>query len=227
MMRSMTRWAVAGFMALAALAVVAVLDVAPATADEAPSVVSTVFDPVGDTIFPFNPPFQDFVRGQITKTASGDFELLMELAGPVPDNPPLSPPGRSEIWWFWVFDLDPDTRPVGYPWKEAAESADVHGTPEELTGRPPEFIVYVSWDGTKFAANAIDRRPLLTGGTAVITPVPFSINGTIVQAELAHVLIGDVPASFGWGPFTFDWSGPVGSEGVNFADYCETRASFP
>lgn len=226
-MRPMTRWMLTGFMALAALGAVAAFDVAPATADVAPGTVSTVSDPVGDTLFTFNAPFQDFVRGTLTKTASGDFELLMEMAGPVPANPPLSPPGRSEIWWFWIFDLDPTTRPVGYPWKEAAEAADVHGTPQELTGRPPEFIVYVSWDGTKFAANAIDRRPLLTGGKAVITPVPFSINGTMVGALLASELIGAVPPSFPWGPFTFDWSGPVGSEGVNFADYCESRVVFP
>jgi len=227
MTRSMTRWTLAGCMALAALGAVAVFDVAPATADAASSVVSTVSDPVGDTFFNFNAPFQDFVRGQMTKTASGDFELLMEMASPVPVNPPLSPPGRSEIWWFWIFDLDPTTRPVGYPWKEAAEAANVHGTPQEQTGRPPEFIVYVSWDGNKFAGNAIDRRPLLTGGEAIITPVPFSINGTIVEAVLSSELIGAVPASFGWGPFTANWSGPVGSEGFHFADYCETRVSFP
>ena len=38
MMRSMTRWALAGFMALAALSAVAVLDVGSSTAEAAPSV---------------------------------------------------------------------------------------------------------------------------------------------------------------------------------------------
>lgn len=165
---------------------------------------STVFDPVGDTIFVFNAPFQDFVRAQMTKTASGDYEMLMEMADPVPANPGPRP-GTQEIWWFWIFDLDPTTGPHGYPWQNAV-------------GRPPEFIVYVSWNGTAFAGTAIDRRPLLTGGEAIITPVPFSINGTIVEAVLASELIGDVP-TFRWGPFTFDWSGPVGSEAANFADY--------
>jgi hypothetical protein len=172
-----------------------------------------VSDPIGDTIFKDVPAFQDFVRGQLTKTARGDFKFLMEMAGPVPVNPPLPPRGAREIWWFWIFDLDPTALPDGYPWQNAV-------------GRPPEFIVYVSWDGTKFAGNAIDRRPLLTGGEAIITPVPFSINGTIVEAVLASDVIGPVPASFGWGPFTSDWSGRVGSEGFNFADYCETSAVF-
>ena len=174
---------------------------------------STVFDAVGDTLFAFNPPFQDFVRGEITKTASGDFELLMELAAPVPHTPPLLQPGVQELWWFWIFDLDPTTGPRGYPWQNAV-------------GRPPEFIVCVSWDGAEFAGTAIDRRPLLAGGEAIITPVPFSINGTIVEAVLASELIGDVPRSFRWGAFTGNWSGPVGSEGFNFADYQEARAVF-
>jgi hypothetical protein len=45
--------------------------------------------------------------------------------------------------------------------------------------------VYVSWDGVQFAGTAIDRRPLLTGGEAIITPVPISIDGTLVEADLA------------------------------------------
>ena len=169
---------------------------------------STVFDPVGDTLFNA-PAFQDIVIGQMTKTASGDFELLMGMAGPVPVDPPLPPPGVSEIWWMWTFDLDPTAFPQGTPFPPGVK-------------RRPEFVVYVSWDGTEFAGTAIDRRPLLTGGEAIITPVPFSINGTMVEAVLDFELIGDVPPSFHWGPFTVDWSGPVGSEGHNFVDSAET-----
>jgi hypothetical protein len=173
------------------------------------SQTSTVLDPVGDTLFNA-PAFQDVVFGQMTKTASGDFELLMEMAGPVPLAPPLPPPGASEIWWMWTFDLNPTTSPQGYPFGGPA------------FGRRPEFVVYVSWDGSNFAGTAIDRRPLLTGGAAIVTPVQFSINGAIIEAVLASSLIGVVPPSFSWGPSTVDWSGPVGSEGVNFADRAET-----
>jgi hypothetical protein len=205
-----------------ALGAVALFDVAQAAADEAPSEVSTVSDPVGDAYFPFTPgdtgfpfaaPFLDFVHGQLTKTADGDFELLMEMADVVPDEPTLPKPGVKEIWWFWIFDLDSTTSPAGYPWSAAV-------------GRPPEFIVSVSWDGVEFAGAAIDRRPLLAGGKAIITSIPFTIDGPTVEAFLDSELIGEIPASFGWCPFTFLWSGPVGSEGVHFADYCEAGGVF-
>ena len=195
MMRSKTRWTPAGLMAVA-LGAVAVFVAAQPAADEAPSEVSTVDDPVGDANFNA-PAFQDVVLVQVTKTAAGDFELLMEMAGPVPVNPPLPPPGKTEIWWMWVFDLDPTTFPAGYPLFKAYA--------------PPEFAVYVSWDGTEFAGTAVDRRPLLTGGEAIITPVPFSIDGTIVQADLPYTLIGADPTSFGWGAEVLAWSGPVGT----------------
>ncbi|MEX2218522.1 MAG: hypothetical protein WD749_07135 [Phycisphaerales bacterium] len=169
----------------------------PARSNTVFAQTSTVFDPVGDIYFRNAPAFQDIVLGQVTKTASGDLELLMELAGPVPVAPPLPPPGVNEIWWYWSFDLDPTTSPIGYP-----------STPG-FAGKS-EFIVYVSWNGTEFVGNAIDRRPLLTGGEAIVTPVPFSINGTIVEAFLPYELIGDVPPSFGWHLVTRDWSGPVG-----------------
>lgn len=169
---------------------------------------STVVDPVGDAMFNA-PVFQDIVFGQMTKTAGGDFELLMEMAGPVPVNPPLPPPARWEIWWVWGFDLDPTTFPQGYPLSPGLALY-------------PEFLVYVSWDGTEFAGTAVDRRPLLTGGEAIITPVPFSINGTRVEADLPYALIGDVPPSFGWGPSTVDWAGPFGSVGFIVPDNAKT-----
>ncbi len=166
--------------------------------------ISTVFDPVGDTYIPA-PAFQDIVGARMTKMASGDFELLMEMAGPVPGAPILPPPGLNQIWWNWIFDLDPTTSPRGYP---VSPGVAIY----------PEFIVYVSWNGTQFAGTAIDRRPLLTGGTAVITPVPFVINGTTVEAFLDFTLIGEVPPIFDWRPATLDWAGPLGSGGYVVAD---------
>ena len=132
--------------------------------------------------------------------------MLMDMAGPVPVAPPLPPPGVNDIWWAWGFDLDPGL-PQGYP-------------VGPNYARWPEIIVHVSWNGTEFAGTAIDRRPLLTGGEAILTPVPFtfSIDRTILQAELAYTLIGDVPPSFGWGYVIWDWSGPVGSNGFNYVD---------
>src|SRR5688572_12787836 len=203
---------------------IAVTMTALATTAAAPDdIVSTVSDPVGDALYNNVPAFQDFVRGQLTKTAVGDFHFLMEMAAPIPETPELPPRGSTEIWWFWILNLDTAVNPAGFPWKEKAEHSNDNGKPP---GRPPEFIVYVSWDGTQFSAYAIDRRPLLVGEEAIVTPVPFNIDGKIVTAELAAELIGDVPESFRWGPFTFNWSGPVGSEGVTFADYGEERGEF-
>jgi hypothetical protein len=197
--------------ALAALGAVAMLNVASATETAGTIVVSTVSDPVGDANFNA-PAFQDVVLVQMTKTAGGNFELLMEMAGPVPVDPPLPPPGHGQVTWVWNFDLDPTTFPAGYPYLKA-------------TG-PAEFSVGVSWDGAEFAGAAIDRRPLLAGGKAIITSIPFTIDGPTVEAFLDSELIGEIPASFGWCPFTFLWSGPVGSEGVHFADYCEAGGVF-
>jgi hypothetical protein len=198
-------------MALVALAAVSVFAVAPATADGVPSLVTSVSDPVGDANFNA-PAFQDVVFVQITQTANGDLDLLMEMAGPVPANPPMPPPGQSEIWWVWNFDLDPSRFPVGYPYFKSWGAQ--------------EFLVRVSWNGTQFTGAAVDRRPLLSwappvlgGGEAIITPVTFSIDGTIVQAHLPFAQIGAVPPIFGWFAGTGAWSVPVGqSEGHHLVD---------
>ena len=68
-----------------------------------------------------------------------------------------------------------------------------------------DFFVYVSWDGAEFRGYAIDRRPLLSGGNAIVTPVPFSIDGAIVETVLASALIGN-SSSFRWGVRAIDVS---------------------
>ena len=82
---------------------------------------------------------------------------------------------------------------------------------------PSEFLVYVSWDGAEFRAYAIDRRPLLTGGNAIVTPVPFSIDGAIVEAVLASALIGN-PSSFRWGVRAIDVPSHLGTGAIITVD---------
>jgi hypothetical protein len=187
--------------ALAALATM-VLPIAltrPASAQ-----TSVVFDPVGD-VKPNDPAFEDIVRSEIQKTV-GSFILRMEMAGPIPANPRPLPPGTKQIWWVWAFDLDPTTNPEGYPFASGYPAAQ------------PEFLVYVSWDGMEFGGYAIDRRPLLAGGNAVVTPVPFSINGAIVEAVLAPALI-NAPSTFRWGTRIFDWnSSHLETQGFDVVD---------
>jgi hypothetical protein len=191
----------AGGLALAALGAAAVFDAASAKAGG--SSVSTISDPVGDDLVN-SPEFQDLVGGRLTKRANGDLEVLLEVAGPVPAAPPLPPPGVREIWWWWFFDLDPSAEPQGYPFPPLAQG--------------PDFLVVVSWNGTAFAGTAIDRRPLFTGGEAILTPVSFTIDGTKVGAVLPRALIRDFPASFDWDPRTLSWSSPVGGGGFNRVD---------
>lgn len=156
-------------------------------------------DPVGDVNF-HAPAFQDIVSGEIQKNEDGSFDLRMTMADRIPDKPTLPPPGTSEIWWLWGFNLDPNTVPHGYPFPPGL------GLP-----LPAEFMAYVAWDGHNFTGHAIDRRPLLTGQDAIVTSVPFSIDGAIVQATLASPT--DFPTSFGWGTRTYDWSSPPGKTG--------------
>lgn len=134
-------------------------------------------------------PFQDIVRGEIQKKG-GSFILRMEMAGPIPGNPPLPQPANGQILWVWTFDLDTTAVPKGYPFSPG-DSA------------PSEFYVYISWDGLEFKAFAIDRRPLLTGGNAIVTPVPFSIDGSALEAVLASTLIGN-STTFRWGVRAID-----------------------
>jgi hypothetical protein len=161
-----------------------------------------VIDPAGD-VDHHAPAFQDIVRGEIQKKG-GSFILRMEMAGPIPGNPPLPQPANRQISWAWSFDLDPTTTPKGYPFAPGDKVLS-------------EFWVYVSWDGAEFRGYAIDRRPLLTGGNAIVTPVPFSIDGAIVEAVLASALIGN-PSSFRWGVRAIDVSSHLGTGAINTVD---------
>jgi hypothetical protein len=194
--------------AIALLGAILATAVAPSVSAQ----ISEVSDPVGDTFFQNAPAFQDVVLGRMTKTAGGDFQLFMELAGSIPSSPRMPPRQRTELWWGWNFDLDTAAFPFGYPWG---------------IDRNSEFLFLVRWDGVEFTGTAIDRRPLLTGGEAIVTPVAFSIDGTRVEAVLPFALIGEVPASFEWAPFTIGWAGPVGSEGVNVIDVALTHFNPP
>ena len=149
------------------------------------------------------PAFQDIIRGEIQKKGNS-YILRMEMAGPIPGIHNLPEPANSEIWWAWAFDLDLTTVPKGYPFAPGDKV-------------PSEFYVYVSWDGEEFRGYAIDRRPLLTGGSAIVTPVPFSIDGAIVEAVLASALIGN-PSSFRWGVRAIDVSSHLGTGAINTVD---------
>ena len=167
--------------------------------------ISTASHPVSNANFNA-PAFQDVVFVQVTKTAMVASSCSWKWLVPYPSIRPWRHLATIKFAWVWNFDLDP-----------TYVSSRVTLTLSPLV--PAEFSLFVSWDGAAFAGAAIDRRPLLTGGEAIITPVTFSIAGTIVQADLPYTLIGAVPTSFGWFAGTGAWSGPFGSsEGHHLVD---------
>jgi hypothetical protein len=176
-----------------------ILTVSPSAS--AATLTSAATDPAGDAAFSA-PGFLDIVSAQVTKSGQS-FSFQMSVAAPIPAVPPKTPPGNL-LQWDWPLDTDPATFPPGYPFPPGA-------TP------PAEFIIQVTWDGSSFSAVLVDRRPLLNGGIAVITPLAFTISGTDVRADVGASLLGK-PSSFYWGAVTFYWSGPMGSSGGNFVD---------
>lgn len=177
----------------------------PATAG---TLTSTVTDPAGDA--PFRAPgFLDLLSASVSKSGQ-TFSFQMSMAAPIPAVPPPTPPGTSQVAWTWTLDMDPSTRPVGYPLPAAP---GVSG--------PSEFIVAVAWDGSSFAGFLVDRRPLLSDGEAVITPLAFTVSGADVRMDVGASLLGN-PSSFLWAGFSFYWSAPPGGTwGAHFVDGTE------
>jgi hypothetical protein len=64
----------------------------------------------------------------------------------------------------------------------------------------------------------LPRRPLLTGGQAVLTPLDYTISGTLLRVEVQANALGDA-SRFSWGGVTLYSSGPFGSNaGLLFVD---------
>jgi hypothetical protein len=175
-----------------ALAASLVLTVSVPASAANPSVLT---DPVGDALYKA-PGYMDMVREQLADRA-GTFEFQMSVAEPIPAAPSLPPPATKQISWAWGIDTDPTTFPAGDPL-----APGVHG--------PSEFVIVIAWDGSAFRAYLLDRRPLLTGGQAVRTPLAYTISGALLQVDVKSNALGD-PSSFGWGGVTIYSSGPFGS----------------
>jgi hypothetical protein len=149
---------------------------------------SVVLDPMGDATKKAED-YEDIVRSDITKQG-GNFTFVMELAAAVPVDPPV-PSGADVIVWVFGLDTDPAAFPDGYP----------HG------GGPFEFFIELRHyrdgftdplDPTRSAGVLVDRRPLLSGGQATVTPIQFSIEGAKIAWVADAASLGD--------PSTFQWS---------------------
>lgn len=157
---------------------------------------SVVVDPTGDVSSKGND-YQDIVRVEITKVGR-NFVFVMELAAPLPDNPPV-PPGSDMILWELVLDTDPTTFPAGYPFTGPSYFEFV----VEHRVYRPGFSDPL--DPTQSPGFLMDRRPLLSGSQATITPVQLSIEGTKLTWVVDAALLGD-PSTFQWVAGTDSWS---------------------
>lgn len=144
-------------------------------------------DPVGDALF-HAPPYADIVAGRVDQDA-GTFEFTMTVADVIPQTPRLTPPGVEGLRWVASLDLDPTSSPIGWPVPQRLPAA-----PQSSPAAAEGFLA-VAWDGIEFSGTWFDRRPLLSGGDVVATPVPFEIDGDEVHVWLDGASIGD-PAGF-------------------------------
>ncbi len=173
---------------------------------------STAFDPTGDTCCNA-PTYQDIVGASVT-LKSKTFIFRMQLAGELPTQPSLPPPGVAEIWWSWGVDLDSATSIGGYPLASPS---------------PPlssELLVVIKSDGSAYSAFSVDRRPLQTRQDPIIAPIPFAISGTEVDALISSATAGN-PSSFRWQVITFDWANSPPSNGATAVDGLAQFANWP
>ena len=181
------------------------------------ALTSVVTDPVGDAMPTPGiaaPSYLDIVKASIT-SSHGQFVFVTDLAAPIPNSPPLLPPGIALIDWAWQLNTDPTKTVCGFP-----------GGPGASLCIPVEFIVIIFWDGTSFTGMLIDRRPLLTGGNAILTAVPFNINGSEVIASSNGAMI-DNPLSFGWRALTDTWSARFGTDSFHAPDFAPDNGFAP
>jgi hypothetical protein len=200
----MRKWfvSIAGLTYLVGLTGALAVAASPASAVSRTSIVT---DPAGDAVFDA-PGFMDIVRAEVAKQG-GTFEFRTIHAEPIPDLPPLLPPSHDRISWVWGLDTDLTTFPKGYPLANG-------------TSIQAEFVLRVDWDGSAFSGILIDRRPLLTGGEAVVTPHPFTVTSNEVRMTVAASEIGD-PTSFFWDAVNLYWPAPPGTTSPQFLDFLD------
>jgi hypothetical protein len=166
------------------------------------SAAPVVADPVGDALYKA-PAFMDIVRAELTEE-SGTFVFRMTVAAPIPNDPRVPPPANASIRWAFPIDSDPATFPEGDPF------------PRNQPG-PAEFNTRVFWDGGAFTASLLDRRPLLAGGEAILTPLSFTVSGSEIRVAVPASLVG--ASSFRWGAVTvYASTAPGGNNGGHFVD---------
>src|SRR5437763_15502321 len=135
----------------------------PGLAFDAASLTSVVTDPLGDASLNTKsnvgpgadakvPNYLDVVRAEVTKRGK-IFVLTMDVGGVVPSNPGSL--GGTQVW-IWGLDTDPTTFLLGEPFS-GGHSA------------PWEFFVDVEWDVARLKGLLVNRRPVLSSASEVLT----------------------------------------------------------
>jgi hypothetical protein len=126
----------------------------------------------------------------------------MEVAAPIPVAPEIKTP-HGLLLWMWGMNTGPGI-PQGLPLAPGVSGL-------------LDFWVHVAWDGSKFEAVVIDRRPASQGGPPLVTEVPFVIDAARVTVLAPASLFGD-PQSFAWGSSTWIWPTHLGTTGAHRVD---------
>jgi hypothetical protein len=165
------------------------------------SMLISTTDPSGDAApghgIALTEAYQDIVGAAVDATG-GVFTFTMDVAANLPTEPTL-PGGITLMTWSWNLNTIPTASPRGYPFAPG------------LTA-PPEFQVWVFWNGTEFGGTLIDRRPLLGGDEAGITSIAIDIDGATLSATVDASLL-DNPSSILWIARTTNWH-LLGTQGL-------------
>lgn len=143
---------------------------------------ATVIDPQGDAFYSNGheaPAFLDILAASFT--ISDTLTFTVDVAGSLEALP--KPPGAGGVF-FWNFPLNTDnsTDPPGFP-EAPGNTASA------------EFAVYAQWDGTAFSGVLVDRRPALTGGSALQYSIPVSVSGSRIILTVPAALAAQVRAA--------------------------------
>ena len=134
-------------------------------------------------------PYQDIVGSGIERTI-GAITFSMEVAAAIPSEPRMKNP-NGLVLWMWGMNTGSAFQ-LGYP-LAPGNSAVL------------EFWIHLAWNGSSFYAQVIDRRPTARGGQAIVTAVPFVLDGRHVKV-IAPTSLFDDPLQFRWGSTTWYWS---------------------
>jgi hypothetical protein len=175
---------------------------------------ATVIDPQGDAYYTPGleaPAFLDILAASIT--ISDTLTLTVDVAGPLDalPNPPGSHGAHGVFVWHFALNTDNSTDPPGFPFPSGQMTAAA------------EFGVDALWDGTAFSGQLYDRRPALTGGTALLYSIPVSVSGSRVIITVPAALAAQVKAAVvlpgaTWNCFTVRANSTGGTDGVHQAD---------